>query len=83
VREHVSLEHLLIDFKFEPFDDDLSDAADEAVVRLSSSKSFDLGMSADEQSVIRVGRRDSRNADARLSEDVVDGQRDHVLGFDG
>ena len=83
MRENVSFEHLLIDLQFDSLHDNLPYAADEAVVRLPPGQPLDLRVSADEESVVRVRRRDAGNSDARLSEDVVYGERDHVLGFDG
>ena len=82
MREDVSFEHLFVDLQFDAFDDDLSDAAEESGVRLASRQTFEFWMASDEEAVVRVRRRDARNADARLGKDVVDGQGDDVLRFD-
>ena len=40
-------------------------------------------MSTEEEGVVGVGGADSRDPDARLGEDLVDRECDHVLGLDG
>ena len=54
VREYVTLEHLLIDLKFDSLHDDLPDAAHEAVVRLPARQPLDLRVAADEKAVVRI-----------------------------
>jgi hypothetical protein len=54
VWEYVTLEHLLIDLKFDSLNDNLPDATHEAVVCLPARQSLDLRMSADEKAVVRI-----------------------------
>ena len=48
MREYISLEHLLIDLKFDSLHNDLPDATHEAIVRLPACQPLDLRVAADE-----------------------------------
>ena len=66
------------------FDDDILDAAH--VVGGGAdpghASAADPRVTSDKEAVVGVGRTDTRSSDARLGEDVVDGQGHHVLGLD-
>lgn len=83
MRMYISSKHALINEQRFSFDQNILHTSNKVRLHLSSDQSVQLGMTSDEQSVMRVGRRDARNTDARLGEDAVDGEGHHVFRFDG
>lgn len=64
-------------------DVEIANATDKLLLCFDSSWFARIGMTADEERIIRVGRRDTRHSDTRFDEDVIDRQGHHILGFDG
>ena len=83
MRMDISSEHTLINQQWLSFDQNILDTSDKVRLHFSSHQSVQLGMTSDEQSVMRVGRGDARNTDTRLGEDAVHRKGYHVFGFHG
>jgi hypothetical protein len=81
MREDISFEHILLYLELDSFDDNFTDASNESGLRLPSGQPFEFGVSADEESVVGVRRRDAGNTDSGLGENVVHRQGDDVLSF--